>query len=412
MKSEGFLKGVLVGVCLMFGSVMIAMLIFFLFFKKPRYENFENGALSGSGSSTETFEAFADKEKYILNTINQYFYKDKDVSEIYDDVYRKLVDSLDDPYSYYFSEEELKSTMTRYDGEYVGIGCIIGQLDDSLELICTAVYEDSPAKKSGLQPGDIFISVNGTDITGMDRQTALAMLKGEEGETLKVIVKRDGENIELNITLDTIELKTITSQMVDETEKIGYIYCISFNAHTTDQFKAAIDDLEKQGMEKLIIDLRENHGGVYDAAVTMLDRMIEKDKLLVYTEDRNGDKESSYSEDDLKFDKPVVILINGNTASASELFTQTMRDYEKATVVGTRSFGKGIYQGLYRLGDGSGLRLTNGRYFSPKGICIHGEGIKPDIELELDEGLEKIAVWKRTEDNQLQAAIDYLKKNT
>lgn len=412
MKSEGFLKGMLVGVCLMFGSVMIAMLIFFLFFKKSGYGNFENGALSGSGSSTESFDAFTDKEKYILNIINKNYYKDKDVSEIYEDVYHELLDSLGDPYSYYFSEEELKSTMTRYDGEYVGMGCTIGQLKDSLELVCVSIYEDSPAEKSGMQPGDIFTEVNGTDITGMDMDTALAMFKGDEGTPLKVIVKRDGEKVELNMELAKIEFKTVTSRMVDETDKIGYIYCISFNSHTPEQFSAAIDDLEKQGMQKLIIDLRENSGGVYDAAVSMLDRMIEKDKLLVYVEDRNGKKESSYAQDNLKFDKPVVILINGNSASSSELFTQTMRDYGKATIVGNRSYGKGIYQGIYSLGDGSGMRLTNGRYFSPKGVCIHGEGIEPDIELELDEGLEKISVWKRTEDNQLQAAIDYLKKNT
>ena len=363
MKSEDFLKGMLTGVCLMFGSVMIALLIYFLLFKKSGYENFENGALAGSGAKTETFDAFVDKEKFILNIINKNYYKDKDVSEIYDDVYHKLLESLDDPYSYYYSEDDFKKVTNKYEGEFIGMGCVMALLEDPSEIICVSVYEDSPAEKAGMQPGDIFVSVNGTDITGMDWDSARALFEGEEGTPLTVTVKRDGEKVELNMILSKVELNTVISRMVDETGKIGYIYCASFNGHTGDQFKEALDDLEKQGMEKLIIDLRENPGGTYDAAVSMLDRMIEKDKLLVYSEDRSGNKSESYAQDDLKFEKPTVILINGNSASASELFTQTMRDYEKATIIGTRSFGKGIYQGMYSLGDGSGLRLTNGRYF-------------------------------------------------
>ena len=164
-------------------------------------------------------------------------------------------------------------------------------------------------------------------------------------------------------------------------------------------------------MKKLIIDVRDNPGGLYDVAVEIIDMMVPEDLVAVYTEDKKGEKNISYTLNKDEFDKPMVIIINENSASAAELFTQTMKDYEKATVVGTTSYGKGVYQELVKVGDGSGVKVTGGRYFSPKGVCINGVGVTPDIEVELAEEYKDKAVVSRETDNQVQAAVDFLKKN-
>ena len=337
------------------------------------------------------------------------YYEDIDPEVLYEGALDGMMAALDDPYSCYYTASEAQQVFQTTDGSYVGIGCYVGETKDTNDIMVVSVMEDSPAEKAGLKPEDIIIAVDGRDITNVGLEYAMSLVKGAEGTSVVLTVKRGDETLDLSMTRAKIEQHTVSYRMLED--GIGYIYVSAFYKNTTADTRAAIEDLEKQGMTKLIVDLRENPGGLFDTAVEMLDIFLEKGLLVAYTDSKDGEEVKSYTKKEDKFDKPLVIMINGNSASASELFTQTMRDYERATVLGTTSYGKGVYQTLWPIGeDNSFIKYTGGRYYSPKGVCIHGVGIEPDIVVELDEGLEKEIVTKREKDNQLDAAVEYLKK--
>ena len=243
----------------------------------------------------------------------------------------------------------------------------------------------------------------------MEIDSVVAMMKGEAGTIVKVTVVRDGvaEPIELTITRDVIEVETIEYEML--ANKIGYILISQFDEVTPGQFKQAIEQLEADGMQGLIIDLRDNPGGLLDAVVDMLDYVLPKG-LIVYTEDKYGNKQEYKGNDNHELELPIVVMINGNSASASEIFAAAMQDYKKATLVGTTSFGKGIVQSIIPISDGTAIKLTVSKYFTPNGICIHGTGVKPDVEVDLAEELKQKVVIEHEEDNQLAEAIKVLKK--
>ena len=402
-----FVKGLITGVLVALASAVI--LIFFMrdYLFNGNQNNRSN--TSSSQSDEKSYEVFKGKLDNILWIIKKDFYEDVDPEVLYEGALDGMMAALNDPYSCYYNPGEAKQVFQATDGSYVGIGCYIGQTKDTNEILVVSVMEDSPADKAGLKPEDIIIAVDGTDITGFDLDYAMTLVRGAEGTSVVITVKRGDEKIDLPMTRAKIEQKTVSYRMLED--GIGYIYVSAFYKNTTVETRSAIEDLEKQGMTKLIIDLRENPGGLFDTAVSMLDIFLEKGLLVAYTDSKQGDEVKSYTKNEDTFDKPVVVMINGNSASASELFTQTMRDYEKITVIGTRSYGKGVYQTLWPVGtDNSYIKYTGGRYYSPKGVCIHGVGIEPDIVVELEEGLEKESVLKRTKDNQLDAAIEYLKK--
>jgi len=325
-------------------------------------------------------------------------------------IYRGFIASLNDPYSTYYTKEEYSNLLESSSGVYYGIGAVVSQ--DVKTGIITVVkpYEGTPAYNAGLLPNDIIYKVNGEEVTGKDLTEVVSKIKGKEGTEVVITIYRDGvdEPMDFTIVRQKINIPTIEFEMLDSRNKIGYIQITEFDEITVSQFSDAVSRLERKGMKGLIIDVRDNPGGLLNSVVKILDRLIYKG-LLVYTEDKNGQREEKYADDSKQFNKPIVVLINENSASASEIFAGALQDYEKATIVGTTSFGKGIVQSVIPLTDGTAVKLTISKYYTPKGRNIHGTGITPDVEIELDEELKKMVTIPHDQDNQLQKAIEIIK---
>lgn len=379
-------------------------------------ENTQDQADNTSGGTTEgtkqpsaaeedlMSDYFTAKMELLAQLIDQYYMYDISVEDMRDGAYKGLLEGLGDPYTCYYTAEEFDALMESTSGTYYGIGAVVQQNLKTMYITIVKPYVDGPAYNAGMLPGDIIYMVDGVDVTGMDIDKVVSMMKGEEGTVVKVTVVRDGEAdpVELTITRGKIEIETIEYEMLDY--NIGLVTISSFDELTPAQFKEGIEALKAQGMEGLIIDLRDNGGGLLDSVVEMLDYILPKG-LIVYTEDKYGNREEFRGTDADVLDMPMVVMINGNSASASEIFAAAMQDYEAATLVGTTSFGKGIVQSILPLTDGTAVKITISRYFTPNGVCIHGTGVTPDIEVELDDELKQLVVIPRDQDNQLEVAI-------
>lgn len=347
------------------------------------------------------------KLELLEQVINMYYMDEISVEDLQTGIYKGLLEGLGDPYSCYYTKEEFDDLMESTSGTYAGIGAVVQQNLKTMYITVVKPYVDAPAYKAGMLPGDIIYMVDGVDITGMEVDSVVAMMKGEPGTTVKVTVVRDGvsDPVELTITRAWIEIETVEYEMLDN--NIGYILVSGFDELTAGQFKDAIKDLKKKGMESLVIDLRDNPGGLLSAVVEMLDYIL-PEGMIVYTEDKYGERqEYKGTNKDVLF-LPMVVMINGNSASASEIFAAAMQDYDAAAILGTTSFGKGIVQSIIPFSDGTAVKVTVSQYFTPRGVCIHGTGVTPDIEVELDEALLQKVVIEHDEDNQLQEAIRHL----
>jgi len=260
-----------------------------------------------------------------------------------------------------------------------------------------------------LLPNDIIYKVEGEEVTGEDLTEVVSKIKGKEGTEVNITIYRDGvsEPMEFTIIRQKINIPTIEYEMLDD--DIGYIQIVEFDDITISQFSRALRTLERKGMKSLIVDVRNNPGGLLNSVMEILDRLL-PESLIVYTEDKNKQREEKHAKKPDQFNKPMVVLINGNSASASEIFAGALQDYNKATVVGTTSFGKGIVQSVIPLSDGTAVKLTISKYFTPKGRNIHGTGIVPDVEIDLDEELKQLITIPHDQDNQLQKAIEILKE--
>ena len=259
-------------------------------------------------------------------------------------------------------------------------------------------FEGTPAAEAGLQPGDILYQVEGEEVTGQDLTLVVTDLKGEENTEVHIGIVRDGEILEMTLTRKNIEIPTVDYELLEE--GIGYIAISEFEDLTDDQFMEAFEDLKSQGMEKLIIDLRNNGGGLVDVTCNILDQLL-PEGTIVYTEDKYGERQTEYSDAEHYFDGEMAVLVNGNSASASEIFAGAIKDYGVGTLIGTQTYGKGIVQSLFRLEDGSAVKITVSRYYTPAGNNIHEVGITPDIVLEYDESAGT--------DNQLERALEVLR---
>jgi len=349
------------------------------------------------------------KMELLEDVINLYYKDEISVEDLQTGIYKGLLAGLGDPYSCYYTKEEFDDLMESTSGTYAGIGAVVQQNLKTMYITVVKPYVDAPAYKAGMLPGDIIYMVDDVDITGMEVDSVVAMMKGEPGTSVKVTVIRDGESdpVELFITRAWIEIETVVYEMLDN--HIGYIQVSGFDDLTAGQFKDAIKDLKKQGMERLVIDLRDNPGGLLTAVVEMLDYIL-PEGMIVYTEDKYGEREEFKGTNKDVLTIPMVVMINGNSASASEIFAAAMQDYQAATILGTTSFGKGIVQSIIPFTDGTAVKITVSEYFTPRGVCIHGTGVVPDIEVELDESLFQKVVIEHDEDNQLQEAIKHLLK--
>ena len=348
----------------------------------------------------------SEKEEAIYNTIDDYYLNEIDNDKIQNGIYKGMVDSLGDPYTVYYNSEEYKQFTSSSSGTYSGIGVAVSQNVTTGAITIVKTFKKGSGEKEGMKPGDVIYKVEGKKIEGLELSKVVSMIKGEEGTFVKVTVLRDGKEIEFNLERKKLEVDTVNYRMEDRSgKKIGYISVSEFDEVTASQFKSAISELSKEGMEGLVIDLRDNPGGLLDVTCEMLDRMIKKG-LLVYTVDKYGKRVDEDATDSDSFDKPVVILVNGNSASASEVFSGAMKDYKAATLVGTKTFGKGIVQSIVPFGDGTAMKVTVSKYYTPNGVNIHGTGIEPDVVVELSKDATKNGKYDRKYDNQLDKALD------
>ena len=348
----------------------------------------------------------SEKEEAIYNTIDDYYLNEIDNDKIQNGIYKGMVDSLGDPYTVYYNSEEYKQFTSSSSGTYSGIGVAVSQNVTTGAITIVKTFKKGSGEKEGMKPGDVIYKVEGKRIEGLELSKVVSMIKGEEGTFVKVTVLRDGKEIDFNLERKKLEVDTVNYRMEDRSgKKIGYISVSEFDEVTASQFKSAISELSKEGMEGLVIDLRDNPGGLLDVTCEMLDRMIKKG-LLVYTVDKYGKRVDEDATDSDSFDKPVAILVNGNSASASEVFSGAMKDYKAATLVGTKTFGKGIVQSIVPFGDGTAMKVTVSKYYTPNGVNIHGTGIEPDVVVELSKDATKNGKYDRKYDNQLDKALD------
>ena len=351
------------------------------------------------------YKKIEEKTSVLQNIIDRYFLFDEDMTKVEDGIYAGMMNGLGDPYTVYYTKEEYKALNEDTEGKYSGIGAVVSQNPNTKIITIVKIFDNSPANDAGLQVGDIIYKIDGEEVAGTDMDILVkTKIRGEEGTSFKMTVLRgdDRKEVELDLTRRSIEVETVSGKMLDN--NIGYIAVSQFDAVTSEQFKSNIESLQSQGMTKLIVDLRGNPGGLLDQVVDMLDYIL-PEGLVLYTEDKYGEREEYYSDGSHELKIPMVVLVNENSASASEVFTATFRDFEWGKVVGKTTFGKGIVQNVLPLGDGTAVKITTQHYYPPSGFDLHKVGIKPDLEVDLNEGA-KIGT---DSDNQLSTAIDILK---
>lgn len=369
-----------------------------------------------TGTSTESSEKkeelsmndVEDKVEDIQELINENFYFGTEEADYEEGIYKGLLESLDDPYSVYYTKEEFAELQQETSGEYVGIGVQVSQDVKTMTITVTRVFPGSPAEEAGVLKGDVVTGVDDFVFNGEEVSDVVELIKGEEGTTVELEVYREsvGDYVRMTVERRKVENPTVTYEMLDD--NIGYIQVTDFYDVTATQYVAAIENLEAQGMESLVVDLRDNPGGLLSAVIDMLNYML-PEGMLVYTEDKDGNITNQFASTNKHvFELPVAVLVNGNSASASEIYAGAMQDRGAATIVGTQTYGKGIVQRLYPLDDGSGVKLTVSKYFTPNGNDIHEIGITPNEVIDLPDELKTKSVLEHDEDVQLQKAIEIL----
>ena len=361
-----------------------------------------NAVKTETGSKTTISSEVSGKLDFLKDVIDLKYLEKTDEKTLEENIYKGLLQGLNDPYSVYYTKDEYDALKEETSGSYCGIGALVSQNADTGVITAINVFKGSPAEKAGMKNGDIIFKVEDKEVTGEDLNNVVAKMKGEKDTKVKINVYRTSEKeyIDLEVTRDKVDVPTVEHKMLDKSKGIGYIQITQFEEVTYDQFKEALDDLKKRGMKSVIFDLRNNPGGLYDTVCEMLDDLL-PEGTLVYTKDRDGNKQEKKSDANF-LDMPMVVLQNENSASASEIFSGAIQDFGAGKIVGTQSFGKGIVQSIIPLSDGSAVKLTVEKYYTPKGVNIHGKGITPDVKVEISKDGKK--------DNQLQKAIEVIEK--
>lgn len=401
-----------------FGGIVVGvtgvLLVLCLIFAGVKAQNLVGRLLNGvSAEDIEFAENSAitpelvDKLQVLEETINDYYYLEEVSDEDLDDgIYKGLLAALGDPYSEYYTAEELMSLMQQSEGIYYGIGAYVG-LDAATSLPkISGVIEGTPAEEANLRANDLIYEVDGVSTYGLQLTEAVALIKGEEGTEVVLTIVRDGESdyLEIPVTRRKVESPTVKFEMLDD--ETAYIQIVEFDEVTVDQFADALATAKGSGMKGLILDLRANPGGNLSAVVEIA-RMMLPEGMIVYTEDKNGKRMEYTCDGKRRLEVPMVVLVDMNSASASEILAGAVKDYGIGTLVGTTTFGKGIVQQIIPFSDGSAVKLTISSYYTPKGNNIHGIGITPDIECEFDG--EAYYNTENPYDNQLEKAKEVLK---
>lgn len=389
------------------GKIITFILILIIgtgaFFLGTVYGSLNSEEIIDNGTPVVGDSSF-DKLYEVRDVINSQYYQDIDQDALVEGAIKGMVNSVGDPYTVFFNAEEYKEFNDDGDGNYVGIGVIVGIKEDRIVVITP--FEGSPAFKAGLRSGDFITKVEGVEYTGTELDKAVSVIKGEEGKPVTLTIMRNGEEQDITIVRASITIVNVESEMLEG--DIAHVTMLQFSNNTAEQVREAMEELRDQGAKGYILDLRGNPGGFLDEAVDVASLFVEKDKTILYTLDKYDQKKEYRSYGGSFIGAPLVVLIDGGSASASEVVSGALKDYEAATLVGQQSFGKGIVQMVYQVGDGEAVKVTVSSYYSPDGINIHGEGIAPDIEVEIPEDAEMPLTMEN--DTQLQKAVEVLRE--
>ncbi len=395
-----FLLGMVLGVFL------TTLICGFVFVGMKVYEAVDSKNVAKKGTATSIVSEETDKKlEAIEDVIDEYYYQDADidVDTMTEGMYKGMVNALGDPYSVYYTEEEWNDLMQETAGIYYGIGAYL-MIDPSTRLgKISGVIENTPAEEAGLRADDLLYLVDGESTMGLELSEIVSRIKGEEGTKVHLTIYREGEAdyLEIDVERRQIEAPTVKYEILEN--DIGYIQITEFDDVTTDQFTEALAVIKGSGAKGLVLDLRGNPGGSLNVVVDIARQILPKG-LIVYTEDKYGERDEYTCDGENELDMPLVVLVNGNSASASEILAGAIKDYDKGTLVGTTTFGKGIVQRVLPLTDGTALKLTISAYYTPKGNNIHGVGIEPDVVCEFDGD----AYYDKDVDNQLEKALEVL----
>ncbi|MCI5526329.1 MAG: S41 family peptidase [Dorea sp.] len=382
---KGFIKGALTGALLTLLVVSLAAC---------GLQHINEGIIS---SDTET------KLSYLKKLIDETYLHDVKEKDLNEGIYKGYIEGLGDQYSAYYDKKETKELTESLDGSFSGIGAVMTQDANNGVITITRVYDDSPAKKAGIKAGDVLYRVEEKTVTGKDLDKVVSWIKGKKGTKVNLTLLRgtNSDKIKVTATRDVINVETVKYKVLEN--QIGYISISEFDSVTGAQFAKALKQLQKKKIEGLVVDLRNNPGGSLSTVCDILDSILPKG-LIVYTKDKNGKKEEYTSDEKHRLTPPMSVLVNGQSASASEIFAGAVQDYGKAEIVGTQTYGKGVVQNLFDLKDGTCVKLTTSEYFTPKGRNIDGKGITPDVKIEY-----KYNAKDPKADNQLDKAVSVVK---
>lgn len=397
-KSQGFASGMIIGAVSAFMAVILLILsVAAVCIAKGYIHIGVNGDVYIQSDAVTDSDGIGSEVEGKLNAIDSvlesFYFGDVDDETAKDNIYKAYLSSYGDKYTMYYTADEYKALKESTNGKFYGIGAVC-QLSGEGGVLLVDVYDNGAGYQAGLRSGDRVVNVDGRDITGMELSSAVALIKGDKGTSVTLEVIRGTERLTFSAVRDAVEAKTVSYTLLDN--NIGYLSISQFEEVTTKQFKAAVEDLQSQGMKGLVIDIRNNPGGLLDTVVGMLKYML-PDGLIVYTEDKQGNRKEYKGQDNDEFNLPLAVIVNGNSASASEIFAGAIQDYGKGTIIGTQTYGKGIVQTVKPLTDGSAIKFTIAKYFTPKGQDIHGKGVTPDIVVEYGTDADV--------DTQLDAAI-------
>lgn len=388
--------------------VVLVAFITFLITSIGMYQYFTNNSFGKQlvVSSENNGEITSELSKYRA-LIDKYFLGEVDEEKLKEGAIKGYIEGLDDPYTEYISKEDMEDYLADATGNFVGIGIYMVQDTETNKIMVLAPIKGSPAEKAGILPGDLIVSVDGVQYTAEEMTVASNKIKGELGTTVKIEILRENETLNFELKRENIKVNPVEAKKLEN--NIGYIEFSSFDDGTAEEFKTKFEELQEQGIKSLIIDLRNNGGGIVDEALEIADYILEKDDVILYEVDKNGKETVEKSKNAPIINMPIIILTNENTASSSEILAGALKDHEKAKIVGTKTYGKGVIQQLLTLPDGSGLKITAEEYLTPNKTKINEIGIEPDEEVKLPESVKNVLTVEEKDDTQLQKAIEMAK---
>lgn len=400
-RTYRFFKVLMLIILTAFITFLITSLFLYNYFKT-------NGDVKISGVETTSYGSIDASIKKYKDLIDKYYLNEVDEDKLKEGAIRGYVDALGDPYSEFISAEDMEDYTESILGNFTGIGVYMVQDKEADRVKILTPIKNTPAERAGIQPGDYIIEVDGVDYKAEDMQKLADHIKGNAGTTVKMKIQRDNETYEYDIKREEININPVASKVLSN--NTGYIELTSFDENTAKFFKEEFEKLQEQNIKSLIIDLRNNGGGIVDEAIKIADYIADKDSTLLITTDKNNNEKVKKAKEDPIINMPIIILVNKNTASASEILSGALKDLNKAKLVGEKTYGKGVIQALMKLPDGSGLKITTEEYVTPNRNKINEVGIQPDEEVQLPNTVKNVMQVKEEEDTQLKKALELLSK--